>query len=78
MEEIFQPIGDMIGDAFSGLMGIVNTLAALGIVICALVGTLFGSQQVKEKFKSGLIWIFIAFIVINLARTIISAIGGYL
>ena len=77
MEEIFQPIGDMIGDAFSGLMGIVNTIAALVIVICAL-GTLFGSQQAKEKFKSGLIWIFIAFIVINLARTIISAIGGYL
>lgn len=77
MEELFDPIKDMLGDMFSGFMGLVNIIAALGIVICA-IGTLTGSQQSKEKFKSGLVWIFIAFIVINLARQIISAIGGYL
>lgn len=77
MEELFDPIKDMLGDMFSGFMGLVNIIAALGIVVCA-IGTLTGSQQSKEKFKSGLVWIFIAFIVINLARQIISAIGGYL
>jgi type IV secretory pathway VirB2 component (pilin) len=77
MEKLFDPIKDMLGDMFSGFMGLVNIIAALGIVVCA-IGTLTGSQQSKEKFKSGLVWIFIAFIVINLARQIISAIGGYL
>jgi type IV secretory pathway VirB2 component (pilin) len=77
MEELFDPIKDMLGDMFSGFMGLVNIIVALGIVVCA-IGTLTGSQRGKEKFKSGLVWIFIAFIVINLARQIISAIGGYL
>lgn len=77
MDRIFDPIGDMFKDALSGVMGFVNTLAALGIVICA-IGTLSGSQQSKEKFKSGITWIFIGFIAINLARTIISAISSYL
>ncbi|WP_368909179.1 TrbC/VirB2 family protein [Staphylococcus epidermidis] len=77
MKELFEPIKEMLKDAVSGFMGLVNTVAVLGIIICA-VGTLFGSQQAKEKFKSGFFWIVIAFIAINLARQIVNAIGGYL
>lgn len=76
MKELFDPVKDMLKDMVSGFMGIVNTIAILGIIVCA-VGTLTGSQQSKEKFKAGLVWIFIAFIVINLAKQIISAISGY-
>ncbi|MCG1130684.1 TrbC/VirB2 family protein [Staphylococcus epidermidis] len=77
MEGLFDPIQEMLKDAVSGFMGLINTIAVLGIIICA-VGTLFGSQQAKEKFKSGFFWIVIAFIAINLARQIVNAIGGYL
>lgn len=76
MKEIFDPIKDMLKDLVSGFMGIVNLIAVLGIVVCA-VGTLTGSQQSKEKFKSGIVWIFIGFIVINLAKIIVSTISGY-
>lgn len=76
MQELFDPVKDMLGDMFSGFLGLVNIIAAIGIVVCA-IGTLFGSQQAKEKFKSGLVWIFIAFIVINLAKQIISSVSGY-
>lgn len=76
MKEIFDPVKDMLKDLVSGFMGIVNLIAVLGIVVCA-VGTLTGSQQSKEKFKSGIVWIFIAFIIINLAKVIVSAISGY-
>lgn len=76
MQEIFQPAQEMLKDAVSGFMGLINTIAVLGILFCA-VGTLIGSQQAKEKFKSGFFWIVIAFIVINLARQIVNAIGGY-
>ncbi|RIL23401.1 TrbC/VirB2 family protein [Staphylococcus gallinarum] len=77
MKELFDPIKDMVTDMISGLLGIINGIAVLGVILCA-VGTLFGSQQSKEKFKAGIVWIVIAFIVINLAKQIISAISGYL
>lgn len=77
MKELFDPIKDMVSDMISGLLGIINGIAVLGVILCA-VGTLFGSQQSKEKFKAGIVWIVIAFVVINLAKQIISAIAGYL
>ncbi|MGO1820314.1 MAG: TrbC/VirB2 family protein [Senegalia sp. (in: firmicutes)] len=77
MKELFDPVKEMLQDMVSGFLGIINTIAILGIIVCA-VGSLTGSQQSKEKFKAGIVWIFIAFIVINLAKQIISAISGYL
>ena len=77
MKELFNPVKEMLQDMVSGFLGIVNTIAVLGVIVCAF-GTLFGSQQSKEKFKAGIVWIVIAFIVINLAKQIISAIAGYL
>ena len=77
MKELFNPVKEMLQDMVSGFLGIINTIAILGIIVCA-VGSLTGSQQSKEKFKAGIVWIFIAFIVINLAKQIISAISGYL
>lgn len=76
MQELFEPVREMFKDAVTGVMGLINTIAVLGIIICA-AGTLLGSQQAKEKFKSGFFWIVIAFIVINLARQIVNAISGY-
>lgn len=76
MDQIFQPIGEMLSDLLSSFMGIVNTIAVLGIVICG-VGALTGSQESREKFKKGLIVIIIAYMVIQLSRAIISVVGGY-
>lgn len=77
MKELFNPVKEILNDMVSGFLGIVNTIAVLGIIVCA-IGTLSGSQQSKEKFKAGIVWIFIGFLAINLAKTAISLIAGYL
>lgn len=77
MKELFNPVKEILNDMVSGFLGLVNTIAVLGIIVCA-IGTLSGSQQSKEKFKAGIVWIFIGFLAINLAKTAISLIAGYL
>lgn len=73
---IFNPFNNMTGNLITQFLKIATNLAILGIIICGL-GALFGSDRSKEKFKSGLVIIFIAFIVIVSARVLIPAIKGF-